>query len=71
MAKKPKIAPIKPQRSHGYGAILFFTLLAMSGGIGLLVWELNDSYGFELEAKKFTPPKIAPREPMPPLQPKT
>ncbi len=65
--KKPKIQPLKPQRSRGYGALLFFTLLAVCAGIGLLTWELMDSYDFELEVKAGQSKKIAPLEPPPPI----
>jgi hypothetical protein len=46
-----KVALPKPARSHGYGAILFFTLVAILGGCGLILWELSSSYNFETKAK--------------------
>jgi hypothetical protein len=46
-----KAALPKPARSHGYGAILFFTFLAILGGCGLILWELSSSYQFETKAK--------------------
>ena len=45
MAKQPSFAPPKPiYRDGGYTGILFFTLLAMGVGIGLLAWECQDDY---------------------------
>ena len=49
---------IKPQRSRGYGAILFFTFLASLGSIGLLAWELQASYVWETEVKSPKPKAI-------------
>jgi hypothetical protein len=46
-----KVALPKPARSHGYGAILFFTFVATLGGCGLILWELSSSYKFETKAK--------------------
>ena len=46
-----KVALPKPARSHGYGAILFFTLVAILGGCGLILRELSSSYNFETTAK--------------------
>ncbi len=46
-----KVALPKPARSHGYGAILFFTFVAILGGCGLILWELSSSYNFETKAK--------------------
>ena len=43
--------------SEGYPGIVFFTLIAMLLGIGLIAYELNENYDFVSE-----PPKIAVRK---------
>jgi len=48
-AAKP--SGLKPQASPGYTPILLLTLLAITGGIALVVLELSGSYNCETTAK--------------------
>lgn len=51
MAKKSAFAPPKPvYRDGGYTGILFFTVLAMLVGIGLLAYECQDYYDWNGDA---------------------
>jgi hypothetical protein len=53
---KSAFAPPKPvYRDGGYTGILFFTLLAMGLGIGLLAWECNDDYDWNAEGSGIAP----------------
>ena len=50
MAKSSTFAPPKPvYRDGGYTGILFFTLLAMAVGIGLLAMENAEDYDWNSE----------------------
>ena len=70
---KSAFAPPKPvYRDGGYTGILFFTLLAMGLGIGLLAWECSDDYDWNAEGSGVTPAQTvkslveAERKPAPP-----
>ena len=53
---KSAFAPPKPvYRDGGYTGILFFTLLAMTLGIGLLAWECSDDYAWNSEGSGLAP----------------
>ena len=53
---KSAFAPPKPvYRDGGYTGILFFTLLAMGLGIGLLAWECNDDYDWNDQGSGIAP----------------
>ncbi len=50
MAKTSAFAPPKPiYRDGGYTGILFFTMLAMGLGIGLLALECTEEYDWNAE----------------------
>jgi hypothetical protein len=46
--------------SEGYFGILFFTLLAMLGAVGMIAYELNEEYSWEAEPKAMAIPKASP-----------
>ena len=48
----------KPLVSRGYTKIVFFTLLAMLIGVGLMAYEIYGEYGGETQAVRKTPPKV-------------
>ena len=51
-------ADAKPLVSRGYGAILFFILVAMLLGCGLMAWEIFMDYKGETQAVRKPPVKV-------------
>ena len=56
MAKRATIAaPRAIYRDGGYTGVLFFTILAMGLGIGLLAWESTSDYDWNSDGSGLAP----------------